>query len=384
VVNTRHVWVALSLQTEPVADAEALGRIFCEFGLYDALDGMPCVVSTGGMPPADLSDFIPAQDTILRLPVASCVSGSAALARLKADGFRLIADGLPADGAQLPAEISGFALDCTAVSCQPRSPWQSQRPSSGGPRLATGVDTRDALVRSHEAGFEWFSGNYALQAVPATTTATAASSPASSVLIRLLALVSLDAPGRDIESALKQDPNIAYQLLKLVNSVAFALTQKINSFGQALQLLGRRQLQRWLQLLLYAGPAGGDASPLLPRAALRAALLEALLLQDGGQNNHGDALDAAFMTGMFSLLDIMLARPLADVVAPLNLAGDVTAALLRREGRLGVLLDVVTAAERSPAELSAALAAAGIEPVAWAKALTSASHWAIQVSHQAA
>jgi EAL and modified HD-GYP domain-containing signal transduction protein len=320
-------------------------------------------------PPADLGEYIPAHEVILRLPAASCASAPFArkLAALQRDGFRLIAEGLPPAGVSLPTPISGVALPADG-SVGPQA-------APSGLRLALGVDAMDAFTRGRAAGFQWFAGNYPLHAA-----AGSGSGPSSALLLKLLALVSRDAETREIEAILKQDPNLSYQLLRLVNSVAFSLTQKITTFGQALQLLGRRQLQRWLQLLLYATPVAGGPSPLLPRAALRAALMEALLRR-GGEGK--DMLDRGFMTGMFSLLDVLLGMPMGEVIAKLNLADELTLALVAREGRLGRLLDVVSAAESTPRELGAALAAAGLTPEAWAETLAQSCHWAIQVSREA-
>lgn len=376
VVNARHGWVALSLDSGG-ADAATLGRIFCELGLYDSLDGLPCVVALAEIP-ADLGDYIPAQDIILRLPVARCADPGLArtLLRLQRDGFRLVADGLPAGDTRLPAAITGIALTCDGGA--PPAGTGAWLPRLPGLHLALGIDTAAALAQCRGAGFQWFAGNYPLQ--PAAATGQPPAGPAAALLLKLLALIARDAETREIEAILKQDPHLTFQLLRLVNSVAFALTQKIATFGQALQLLGRRQLQRWLQLLLYASPATGSPSPLLPRAAMRAALMEALLRRDG---DHGEMLDRAFMAGMFSLLDSLLGMPLTDVLDQLNLADDVTAALLSREGRLGRLLDVVEAAERSPAALGPALAGAGIDAESWAATLAQSCRWAVQVSREA-
>jgi EAL and modified HD-GYP domain-containing signal transduction protein len=380
VANARQGWVALSLDSGGGIDAAALGQVFCKFGLYDSLDGLPCVVALDHAP-ADLGEYIPAQDIILRLPAARCADADIAgtLLRLQRDGFRLIADGLPPAGATLPAAISGLALACDdGAPPAGASEWLRRL---SGPNLALGVDSTDALAKCLDANLQWFAGNYPLRAATGGEAGNSPAGPSAVLLLKLLALVAQDAETRKIEDTLKQDPHLSFQLLRLVNSVSFALTQKITTFGQALQLLGRRQLQRWLQLLLYASPVAGNPSPLLPRAALRAALMEALQRRHGGE--RGEMLDRAFMTGMFSLLDVLLGMPMAEVLGQLNLADDLTAALLGREGRLGRLLDVITAAERSPAELGPALASAGIDSAAWAETLSQSCRWAIQVSREA-
>ena len=157
---------------------------------------------------------------------------------------------------------------------------------------------------------------------------------------------------------------------------------KIASFGQAIVLLGRRQLQRWLQLLLYARARDGDtANPFLPLAAMRAGLAEALCARRGGSR---EAQDRAFMVGMFSLLDRLFGMPIADIVGPLNLADDATQALVGGGGPLGLLLRAARAGETGPNdELAAILDEAGLSHEAWARSLIHACQWAIQVSREA-
>jgi EAL and modified HD-GYP domain-containing signal transduction protein len=139
-------------------------------------------------------------------------------------------------------------------------------------------------------------------------------------------------------------------------------------------VLGRRQLQRWLQLLLYARKDDdGRANALLPVAARRAARMEALCKAAGGDR---DAQDRAFMAGVFSLLDVLLQTPMDEIIGALNLPQDVAAALGARAGALGALLRL--AEQETPA--AASMDAAGGDAATWWTIELAACRWAIQVS----
>jgi EAL and modified HD-GYP domain-containing signal transduction protein len=214
----------------------------------------------------------------------------------------------------------------------------------------------------------------------ATAPASPPSGPTQTLLLKLLGQITHDAETRDIEATLKHDPQLSVQLLRLVNSVAFAPATRINSFAHAITLLGRRQLQRWLQLLLYASQAsGGQGNPLLASAALRATLMEGLCKATGSDRG---TQDEAFMVGMFSHLEVLFSQPLAAIIGPLHLAEEVSAALLQRKGALGELLTLVEAAEQGPDIVAPALRQTGISNEIWCKTQIESLRWTIQVSRE--
>jgi EAL and modified HD-GYP domain-containing signal transduction protein len=349
-----------------------LTRLFGELGLFEALATLPCVVSLAGPRVGDeIENLLPAEQIVLRFPAAACVEPEdcVALNRLHTLGFRLMADGLPVGGNLCP-EIAAIALRHEDTTPAASIAFLVARP---GPHLALAVETLEDFARCRAAGFRWFAGNYPLHADGGQLPR---GGMRHALLLQLLTLITHDADSHEIENLVKQDAPLSYQLLRLVNSVAFSLRREISSFGQAITLLGRRQLQRWLQLLLYARPDGTAKSPLLPRAALRAGLMEALF----ADKKRGSP-DQAFMVGMFSLLDRLMGAKLADIVTPLNLPGDVSAALVEDSGPLSLPLRAVEAAERGDhAALAEALAAAGIDGATWTAALIRGYHWAIQAS----
>lgn len=259
------------------------------------------------------------------------------------------------------------------------------------PLSLLGLSARSTLIASEvcsHADHDWVHKNaFALCSCEYLLTRAANGNRADTVrtrLLRLLALIAEDASTGELEAVFRQEPKLSYSLLRLVNSAAVAPRVPITSFGQAINLLGRRQLQRWLQLLVYADPDNGQRpNPLLLKAAARGHLLETLSrgLELPGELEHPQ--DAAFMVGSFSLLDVLLNRPLPEILEQLPLAAPVRAALAEQQGTLGKLLAAVQNAENGELERAETLLGTlGIEPGAHLAAQLATLHWAggIQLS----
>ncbi len=200
-------------------------------------------------------------------------------------------------------------------------------------------------------------------------------------LLEMLALIAEDAETEAIEYIFRQEPKLSYSLLRLVNSAAIAPRSPITSFAQAINLLGRRQLQRWLQLLVYADPNNGHhPNPLLQKAAARGRLLELLVGQLAPPPAVDNKEDAAFMVGVFSLLDVLLNMSMGEILQQLPLASAVRDALADYAGSLGALLRVIDAAERrNLAAASELLGKTPISPADFIEAQLSALHWAARI-----
>lgn len=173
-------------------------------------------------------------------------------------------------------------------------------------------------------------------------------------LLEILTLIAEDADTSKLEAIFRQESKLSYSLLRLVNSAAVAPRNPITSFGQAINLLGRRQLQRWLQLLVYADPNNGQhPNPLLQKAAARGRQLELLSPYLNPLPTVDNLEDAAFMVGTFSLLDILLNMSTKEILQQLPLAPAVHDALAERGGGLGQLLSAIDAAEVGELKLAA-------------------------------
>jgi EAL and modified HD-GYP domain-containing signal transduction protein len=202
--------------------------------------------------------------------------------------------------------------------------------------LAEKVETVEEFEHFKALGFHYYQGYFF--AKPSVLSAKK-SNPNQITLVRALSLIMGDVELNEIERVFKESPDLMLGLLRLVNSVGMGLTRKIGSLHQALVVLGRRQLQRWVQLLLYAQDTGGVSNPLMQMAAIRAKIME-LLSQSHPDKSHAtdEAKDHAFMAGILSLVDVALGTKMEDIMEQLGLIDEVRNAILSREGFLGKLL----------------------------------------------
>ncbi len=369
--NAQNEWVALALEfpSDTADTLQAALTLFQQPDTLACLQPLDCIVALAEPLRLDATQLeaLPPQRVILRVDAAACAAEPVQrkCAELAELGYRIMIDGV-AGAAATRAGARALMFD-GAETLPPALALVAQP----GPHLARNVNSGARHQACRSAGFSWFMGAFARDAVADSHGGDGTSRKR---LLALLGMLARDADSRELEILLKQDPALAYQLLKLVNSAAFALSHPIHNFAQAINVLGRRQLQRWLQLLLYARQqSDGAANALLPLAAVRALQMELLCKLGGGDR---DAQDMAYVTGVFSLLDVLLGMPMADIVGALSLDLDVVMALLDRAGPLGQMLALVEA----PAPDPALLAGAGVGHEAFWSVQLQAYRWAIQVS----
>jgi c-di-GMP-related signal transduction protein len=201
--------------------------------------------------------------------------------------------------------------------------------------LAEKVDSREQVRRCLDLGYELFQGNYFAR--PSVITGRRLSR-AQTALMRLLGLLLGDGQD-DIDAVLAEHPELAENLSRLARLV---------TAGDPTAAPRTRRPRRWLPLLVYmvsSAPGAEVPSPLLVLAATRGKLME--LLTRALRAEDREAQERAFLTGTLSLVNALLAAPLAKILGTLPVADDVRAALLAREGELGTLLALVEALEGS-------------------------------------
>lgn len=241
--------------------------------------------------------------------------------------------------------------------------------------LAVHADSADDLQLCQACQFDLIHGAFA---ATDRDWATPKTDPHKMHLMHLLNLAQSDAETPAMVAALKQDPLLTHRILRYLNSAALGLQREITSLDQALTLLGRQRLARWLSVLLFAVRDPDFSDWLMVENALVRGRLMELLGQDrfpAGENDH------LFLTGIFSNLDKLLGIPLAEAVGQARVPANVRLALLERSGPYANLLAVAEAGESlQPDAIRSCAEAAGLTPEAVNRALFAATAWASEMT----
>ncbi|SEO50248.1 EAL and HDOD domain-containing protein [Nitrosovibrio sp. Nv6] len=218
--------------------------------------------------------------------------------------------------------------------------------------LAEKVETIEQFQNCLDLGFDYYQGYYF--AKPAILSGKKLTASQLGIM-QLMTLVARDADNAEIEHSIKKEVSLCLSLLRLVNTTGMGVTKSIDSLSEALVVLGRNQLQRWLQIQLYIAPHVNThcASPLLLLATTRGKLLELIARKLKPANKS--IADTAFTVGILSLLDTLFGQTMEKILGQIVLGKDVSEALLYRRGFYGDLLKLSEYVEKS-GEASRALA----------------------------
>ena len=329
------------------ATATVITNAFTEFSMADALGAYQGFIKVDqGLLFSDLITALPPHSVVLEIleTVPPTEEMLARCAALRHAGFILCVrerpESLDQDRPLLRlAEV--IKIDISHIEPERLKQLATSLKPLGKTLLAEKVEHNEQMRLCHELGFDLFQGYFF--AHPTVIHGKRLQSSEIS-LMRLLALLSQDADSVEIEKALKQEPVLTMNLLRLTNSAGSGMATRITSLRHAITLLGRRQLLRWLQLLLYASATNSAhaVNPLLQLAATRGRMMELLVDKTPEAKQGGrDLIDQAYMTGILSLMPTLIGMPMADILAQLPVAPAVQEALSQRDGVLGELLSLV-------------------------------------------
>jgi EAL and modified HD-GYP domain-containing signal transduction protein len=237
--------------------------------------------------------------------------------------------------------------------------------------VAEGVETAEQLARCRELGFDLFQGNFLEH--PETFAGRAAPSSRLVALELVHTLQDCSVPAGQIESSIVRDVGLSYRLLRCINSSYYRTPRAVSSMLQAILLLGYDEVRRICTVVLLTSMSDRPAY-VATQALVRARMCENLSGMAGSPAKGG-----YFMTGLLSLVDVILGAPLEECLRELPLSAQVREALCEQRGAMGSALRCVLAWERGDfgnADFdglpAARISAAYSQAVDWAESMQAA------------
>lgn len=318
--------------------AQDVCSTFSDLGIAAALRHLKAFISVDAeLLASDVIETLPAEQVVLEVSATLADSALARCQALAARGYPFSVDIDPAatDPASALLDLARYIrIDIAAATPEAVAAAVEKLRSHAHKLLAGKVETEEDQARCEKLGFRFFQGYYFARPLIDEEKQL---DPTTQGLMRLINLVSSDVETHEIGDAFKTDPALTMSLLRVVNSAAMGLRSPVASITHAVSLLGRRQLLRWLHLLLFRGSGGNLANnPLMLHAAMRGRMMEMLV----ERSSPGDraALESAFMVGVMSLMPAALRTPMSKVLEQISLAPQVRDAVADYAGLLGQLL----------------------------------------------
>jgi hypothetical protein len=333
VVNRQKAIIATRLISHAPSAAEAAA----DFALLADIwpDARTVLVSLAeALPDEGLLAWQPPENAMIELPAARLAEPplQGLIQQLAASRVPMCLDGyLP--GMVLPSLQFRFILADAAL--HPRMP------NAPGLLLARHLASLQDFDEAMDHGYSGASGWFFLKGMPVSSKLDASHGQ----IVRVLNLVRKNAEIKEVEAALKQDVTLSFKLLRYINSAGFGLATQIQSFKHAVTLLGYDKLNKWLSLLLVTASKDAAAPALMQTAITRGRFMEIL----GAGAFDKTQTDNLFITGAFSLLDVLLGSHMDAVLEQMTLPEAISGALLQRSGPFAPWLELALASESEDA-----------------------------------
>jgi EAL and modified HD-GYP domain-containing signal transduction protein len=262
--------------------------------------------------------------------------------RLKAEGYRLALDDYTFDPAASPllamADLVKVDFRQTGKRADARAIRRLR--DRGIYLLAEKVETIAEHREAIASGYDLFQGYYYCHPEMVETRDIP---PSRITQLRFLAEVTRgDTSFERLEELFRQDVALTTRLLRYLNSAAFGWRHEIASLRHALALIGLEPLRKWATMMGFVSLGSDRPRELVVTSLSRAHFAEGLA-PASGLREQGLEL---FLTGMLSLMDAIVGRPMREVLNGLAVPESVRVALTGGDHPVGSVLRMVTAYER--------------------------------------
>jgi len=337
---TDHREIGYSLHSPALDLLDAVGiepfagdkLLFADFNQYMLLTDRPIKM---GLEAGKLVCVLTADTPDDKAVVEKCQS-------LKDKGYRLTFAGCPkqpadnrllalSDYLMLDYKSESFAADLKALV-----------PYLRGKRLVIdNVPDMDTFNKVKSVGSVLLTGSFYSQPI---TKGISEISPLKINLLHLLNEINQeDFDLTNIAATIERDPSLSVSLLRFINSAAVGLPNSVKSIRSAVPILGQNEVRRWAIVATSVQLAEDRPSEITKLSLVRAKFAENL----AAAYQLGAFSPNLFLTGLFSLLDVILQKPMVSAIEEVAVDVRVYEALAQRTGPYYEVMELIYAYERA-------------------------------------
>ena len=219
--------------------------------------------------------------------------------------------------------------------------------------IVTHVESQEQYEMAHRIGADYLQGNYVASRIK---TKVHKASYLKSNFFQLVVEITRDEPDLDkIEELIARDASLTYAILRMANSVHYAMRSRVSTVRQALVTIGLGQLKQWVYLMSCSQEEEdfAESEEFLRISFLRANFCARLATYIPNLPIlHADA----YLMGMFSTLNYLIDATMEEILAEVPVSDDIKKALISQEGMCGTLYSLVLSYERADWTTMTALA----------------------------
>ena len=199
---------------------------------------------------------------------------------------------------------------------------------------AVGVDSKEDYERlSSDGSYDLYEGNFFRVPVEESERTV---TPLKVTYIELLNVVnSPDFDLQDAADVIGKDAALVISLLEMVNHMT--INSEITSVRHAAAMLGQKELKKWINTAVTKELCADKPSEITRISMVRAKFAENLSEVFGMKGLSAEL----FLTGLFSLLDVMLDQTMEQSLKLVHVSKKIEDALLRRTGELWPVMNFV-------------------------------------------
>ena len=315
--------------TEPFAGEN---DFFVEVSKYQLLIGMPLNMQ---IPPEKLVCIID-KDTL------TDNAAYAKLGILQRRGYRLAVDGFPR---AISMDTAVKVFDYVLLSCKDEKfnvELKEIRPYIFKTKLViTDVPDMESFEKYSGARGVLLSGNFYSQPI---TKGSVDISPLKINALHLLGQINDESFDLgETANIIERDPALSISLLRFINAMNPDRSRKIDSIRNAVAILGQREVKKWASIAISVGMGEDRPSEITRLSLIRAKFAENLAPVFEMAIKSG----SLFISGLFSLLDVILQMPLSKAIDEVAASAEIREALVDNKGQLSEVLNLIFAYEHA-------------------------------------